>query len=45
MFVETQYHVGPDGSFGAPVDGSAGLWLSIKDDYVVEWTEGEASNE
>jgi hypothetical protein len=37
LYIEDQHHVDADGTIGPQVDGTAGVWLAIKDDQVVEW--------
>ncbi|WP_343046780.1 DUF6338 family protein [Schumannella luteola] len=37
LFISTPWNLGPAGEFQSPVAGSQGVWLAIKDDYVVEW--------
>ncbi len=37
IYIEDQHHVGEDGMIGAAVDGSAGVWLALKDGDIVEW--------
>jgi hypothetical protein len=45
LFIEDQYVVKEDGSFGERVPSSSGVWLSIRDDYVVEWLADEPGQE
>lgn len=40
LYIEQQYHVDSEGGFGEPVDGSAGFWIHVKDEYIVEWVKG-----
>jgi hypothetical protein len=37
LFIEQQYNMDKDGSFGRAVPGSSGVWLAITDQHVVEW--------
>lgn len=39
IFIEDQHHVAADGTIGSRVDGSAGVWLAVKDGDVVEWID------
>ncbi|PPG10191.1 MULTISPECIES: DUF6338 family protein [unclassified Rathayibacter] len=42
IYIEEQFEVLPDGAFGARVEGTRGVWLSVPDQSVVEWTEDPA---
>ena len=37
IFIERQYDLSEDGAFGEPTVGSAGVWVAVRDDYLVEW--------
>ena len=37
LFIEQQYRMKKDGTFGEAVEGSSGVWLAIGDADVVEW--------
>lgn len=37
IFIRHQFRMNPDGGFGDPMPESAGLWLSISDQHIVEW--------
>lgn len=37
IFIEKQYTLTEDGDFVAAVEGSAGVWVAVRDDYQVEW--------
>ncbi|WP_223627100.1 DUF6338 family protein [Microbacterium sp. EST19A] len=37
IFIETQYMMDQMGAFNDPVEGSAGVWVAVRDDYIVEW--------
>ena len=37
LFIAEQWSIDEDGAFISPVVGSQGMWLAVRDDYVVEW--------
>ncbi|GAA1979183.1 DUF6338 family protein [Microbacterium pumilum] len=37
LFIEEQYIMSGEGAFVDPVPSSAGVWVAVKDDYLVEW--------
>lgn len=37
IFIEEQFEMSTRGEFGEPVRGSAGVWVAVTDDYLVEW--------
>lgn len=37
IYVEDQHHVDDAGVIGEPVHGSAGFWMAITDEHIVEW--------
>lgn len=41
IYIEDQHHIAPDGTMGAMVNASAGVWVSLKDGDVVEWLDPE----
>lgn len=45
LYVESQHHMNEDGSFGDEVDGTAGFWIAVQDDDIVEFINppGEAT--
>lgn len=38
LFIEEQYVMSETGEFGAPLPLSGGVWVAVRDDYLVEWT-------
>ncbi|AZZ56611.1 hypothetical protein C5E08_12380 [Rathayibacter iranicus] len=42
IYIQEQFEVLPDGTFGAKIDGTRGVWLSVPDHSVVEWIEKAA---
>jgi len=45
LFVTRQWKMDRDGEFVAEVVGTQGVWLAVKDDYVVEWLLDQRSND
>ena len=41
IFIAREWSVDADGAFGEPVENSQGLWLAVKDEYVLEWVKDE----
>jgi hypothetical protein len=41
IYIEDQHHVDEHGRFGKKVEGSAGVWLALRDGDVVEWVQPE----
>ncbi|OII06955.1 DUF6338 family protein [Curtobacterium sp. MCBA15_008] len=39
LYLSHQYQMNDDGSFAGPIPGTAGLWLRVIDDYIVEFLE------
>ena len=37
IYITRQWNMGPAGEFQSEVAESQGVWLAVKDDYVVEW--------
>lgn len=37
LYVESQHHMSEDGSFGAEVASTAGFWIAVQDDDIVEF--------
>ena len=37
IFIEEQYVMGDLGAFIEPVVRSAGVWVAVTDEYIVEW--------
>jgi len=42
IFIEEQYAMGKQGEFLAPVPSSAGVWVAVIDEYLVEWLHDDA---
>ncbi|HWH26543.1 MAG TPA: DUF6338 family protein [Pseudolysinimonas sp.] len=41
IFIAQQWKLGPTGEFQSAVAGSQGVWLAVKDEYVVEWLQDQ----
>lgn len=39
IYIEDEHHVDKDGEIGEQVQGSAGVWLALKEGDIVEWVE------
>jgi hypothetical protein len=37
IFIEEQYSMDKQGGFGSPIPSSAGVWVAVTDDRLVEW--------
>jgi Family of unknown function (DUF6338) len=37
IYIEDQHHIGARGQFGEMVEGSAGIWVALRDGDIVEW--------
>jgi hypothetical protein len=37
IYIETQFYMRPDGTFGHAVPNGAGIWLPVNDKSIVEW--------
>lgn len=40
LFIQEQWKLADDGAFLEPVEGAAGVWVRIQDEYIVEWVHG-----
>jgi hypothetical protein len=45
LFIPVQWSMGPDGTFGKPVENSAGVWVSLEGAQVVEWIDAPTTEE
>jgi hypothetical protein len=45
IYISHQYHINSDGSFGAPAERAAGIWLRIGDHHIVEFFEPSYTEE
>jgi hypothetical protein len=45
LFIERQYILDEAGQFLGPVEGTAGVWVAIQDNYVVEFLQPEEESE
>ncbi|WIB13304.1 DUF6338 family protein [Curtobacterium sp. MCPF17_052] len=45
LFIQEQWKLTDDGAFDEPVEGAAGMWVSIRDDYIVEWVHSQPTEE
>jgi hypothetical protein len=41
IFIAQEWSVDAAGAFGEPVENSQGVWLAVKDEYVLEWVRDE----
>jgi hypothetical protein len=39
MYIQEQFEINADGTFGNRVPGTAGIWLAVTDECIVEWLE------
>ena len=37
LFIQEQFVMSEDGAFGEPLPLSGGVWVAVRDDYLVEW--------
>ncbi|WP_311243995.1 DUF6338 family protein [Microbacterium sp. WCS2018Hpa-23] len=42
LYIQEQYVMSEDGEFGEPLHLSGGVWVAVRDDYLVEWVHDPA---